>query len=63
MQIIPWNGKRISKPGCYSGIPIERYHSAQALCRSRRIINRSATLLVQVASAYVRPGWCREPEG
>jgi hypothetical protein len=27
-DIVPWDGKPIDKPGIYSGIPINRYHSA-----------------------------------
>ena len=28
MKIVPWDGKPISQPGCYSGISLEQYHSA-----------------------------------
>lgn len=28
INVIPWDGKPISKPGVYSGIPITRYHDA-----------------------------------
>lgn len=31
MKVTPWDGKPISAPGIYSGVPIETYHSA-AIC-------------------------------
>jgi hypothetical protein len=29
LQIVPWNKKPVAFPGIYSGIPIDRYHSAE----------------------------------
>ena len=32
LDVIPWNGKPITKPGFYSGVPMKVYHSGE-LCR------------------------------
>jgi len=36
MKITKWNGKPITKPGWYSGIPIETYHSA-GICDGKAV--------------------------
>ena len=30
MNVIPWDGKPISAPGCYSNLPIAKYHGGEA---------------------------------
>jgi PDDEXK-like domain of unknown function (DUF3799) len=49
MNVSKWNGRPISKPGWYSGIPLERYHG-QGIC------DRPA-----VSSTDLRTCWSRSP--
>jgi len=50
MKIIKWNGKPITKPGVYSGIPIERYHSGD-ICDGP-----------SVSSTDLRKCWFKSPK-
>lgn len=49
MQVTKWDGKPISRPGWYSGIPIERYHSA-SMCEG-----------LAVSSSDLRKAWAKSP--
>jgi PDDEXK-like domain of unknown function (DUF3799) len=49
MQVIKWNGRTISRPGWYSGIPLERYHAAN-LCSGP-----------SVSSSDLRTCWAKSP--
>ena len=49
MHVAEWNGEPISRPGWYSGISIERYHSAN-ICDG-----------IAVSSSDLRTCWLRSP--
>jgi len=49
MKVEKWSGKPISKPGWYSGIPIERYHSP-GICDGKA-----------VSSSDLRTCWMKSP--
>src|SRR5262245_17610617 len=61
MQIIKWNGKPIKNPGWYSGISIERYHSAN-LCSERSVSSTDLRTCWSKSPAHMFANWCENPE-
>ncbi|MGM4891225.1 PD-(D/E)XK nuclease-like domain-containing protein [Tardiphaga sp. 839_C3_N1_4] len=57
MKIIPWNGKPISQPGIYSGVPIDVYHGAD-LCDAPSI---SSSGLRKISNDSPAHYWCESP--
>lgn len=64
MNVIPWDGQKISKPGIYSGVPMDAYHGD--LCIGPSISSsglrtiEAKTPLHYFADSYLNPD--REPE-
>ena len=52
MKIVKWSGKPISKPGWYSGVPIETYHSA-GMCNGPAVSSSGPTLLLVTSPAHM----------
>jgi hypothetical protein len=57
MQIIKWDGKPISQPGIYSGVPIDVYHGA-SLCDAPSI---SSSGLRKISNDSPAHYWCESP--
>lgn len=57
MNILKWDGKPISKPGIYSGVPIDVYHGAN-LCDAPSI---SSSGLRKIANDSPAHYWCESP--
>jgi len=51
MNVIPWNGQPISKPGIYSGVPMAAYHSGR-LCVAPSISGGLRTILLRSPAHY-----------
>jgi hypothetical protein len=69
VQAIKWDGKTISKPGIYSGIPLEIYHS-QKICDDPSVSSTGLRRVLEVnggSPAHFYDEWsgnpnCAEPE-
>jgi hypothetical protein len=61
MKIIKWGGKPISKPGWYSGIPIERYHSA-GMCDGPAVSSTNLRTCWSKSAAHMYSEWCENPK-
>jgi hypothetical protein len=61
MAITPWNGKPISKPGWYSGIPIERYHSA-GICKGLAVSSTNLRTCWRKSPAHMFNEWAENPD-
>lgn len=57
MNITPFDGKVISQPGVYSGIPIETYHHNPFLCSGPSVSSSGLRQFIARPSLY----WCRSP--
>jgi PDDEXK-like uncharacterized protein DUF3799 len=55
MQSIPWDGKTITKPGIYRGIPLDAYHDPH-LCDA---ISISSSMLRNIISKSPRHAWTK----
>lgn len=55
-----WNGKPISKPGWYSGIPLEKYHSA-GICNGPAVSSSNLRRCVAKSPAHMYAQWCENP--
>jgi len=51
MNIIPWDGSPITRPGVYSGIPIDVYHSAEIMPPGVKCISSSGVRTAVLDSA------------
>ena len=61
MDIIKWNGKPISKPGWYSGISIEQYHSA-GICNGPAVSSSNLRTCWRKSPAHAFAEWCENPD-
>ena len=61
MKITPWNGKPISQPGWYSGIPIDRYHSA-GICNAFAVSSSDLRTCWAKSPAHMFSSWCENPK-
>ena len=57
MQAKPWNGKPIKMPGVYTGVPIERYHAADAAIEP----SISSSGLRKIFTASPKHYWAHSP--
>jgi len=60
MKIIKWSGKPISRPGIYSGIPIETYHSA-AICNGPAVSSTDLRTAWKKSMAHMFDQWVCNP--
>ena len=61
MDITPWNGKPISKPGWYSDIPIERYH-APNMCAGPSVSSSNLRTCWSQSAAHMYDAWAENPD-
>lgn len=61
MKVIPWNGKPIKKPGWYSGIPLERYHS-KGICDGLAVSSSNLRTCARRSLAHMHASWCENPK-
>jgi hypothetical protein len=61
MQVTKWSGKPISKPGWYSGIPIERYHSP-GMCDGPAVSSSNLRTCWSKSEAHMYHEWCEAPD-
>jgi hypothetical protein len=61
MEVTKWNGKPIKKPGWYSGIPIERYHSA-GMCDGPAVSSSNLRTCWMQSPAHMYDEWCENPD-
>jgi len=61
LKITKWGGKPISKPGWYSGIPIERYHSA-GMCDGPAVSSTNLRTCWSKSAAHMYSEWCENPK-
>ena len=60
MKITKWTGKPITKPGFYSGIPLERYHSAN-ICAGPAISSSDLRACWKHSPAKMFARWAENP--
>jgi hypothetical protein len=61
MQVRKWDGKPISEPGWYSGVPIERYHSA-GLCNAPAVSSSDLRTCWRLSPAHAHLYWAENPK-
>lgn len=61
MEVIKWNGRPISKPGWYSDIPIERYHSA-GMCVGPSVSSTNLRTCWSKSPAHMHAEWSENPD-
>jgi hypothetical protein len=61
MKVTKWNGEPISKPGWYSGIPIELYHSA-GICAGKAVSSSNLRTCWTKSPAHMFASWAENPE-
>ena len=61
MKVVKWNGKPISKPGWYSGIPIEKYHSA-GMCDGMSVSSSDLRTCWSKSPAHMFVRWAENPK-
>jgi hypothetical protein len=61
MNVIPWNGEPISKPGLYAGVSMERYHSGR-LCVGPSISSSGLRTIFSKSPAHFYDRWPLNPE-
>jgi len=59
--ITAWNGKPIKKPGWYSGISIDQYHSA-GICNGPAVSSSNLRTCWIKSPAHMFAQWCENPE-
>lgn len=60
VKSIEWDGRAITKPGCYSKIPLETYHSA-AICDGPSVSSSGLRVLFAESPAHFYQGWPGNP--
>jgi PDDEXK-like uncharacterized protein DUF3799 len=60
-QTIKWDGKPISKPGLYSGVPLERYHEAD-ICDGPSISSSGLRTIANESPAHFFAEWPGNPK-
>ena len=61
MNPIKWNGKPVTKPGWYSGIPIERYHS-KGMCDGPAVSSSDLRTCWLKSPAHMFARWAENPD-
>jgi hypothetical protein len=61
LTITPWDGQPISQPGWYSGIPIERYHSA-GICDGIAVSSTNLRTCWSESPRHMHHKWCENPK-
>jgi hypothetical protein len=61
LQTIKWDGKPISKPGMYSGISLEKYHSAE-ICDGPSISSSGLRKIFKKSPAHFFAEWVGNPK-
>ena len=61
MIITKWNGKPISKPGWYSDIPLDRYHSA-GICKGLAVSSTDLRTCWLKSPAHMHVSWAENPK-
>jgi hypothetical protein len=61
MQVIPWDHKRIERPGWYSGIPLELYHSAD-ICAGLAVSSSDLRACWSKSPAHMYLNWAENPK-
>jgi len=61
MIITKWNGKPITKPGWYSGIPIDRYHS-RGICKGLAVSSTDLRTCWSKSAAHMFSTWVENPK-
>lgn len=61
MNVIAWNGQPISEPGWFSGIPIERYHSA-GMCDGPAVSSSDLRTCWLQSPAHTFLRWSENPK-
>ena len=61
MKVQDWNGEPISQPGWYSGIPIERYHSA-GMCDGYAVSSSDLRTCWHKSPAHMFCRWAENPK-
>jgi len=61
MKAIKWNGSQITKPGWYSGIPLEIYHSPK-ICDGYAVSSSDLRTCWRQSPAHMRAKWAENPQ-
>jgi PDDEXK-like domain of unknown function (DUF3799) len=61
MQVTTWNGRPITRPGWYSGVPIERYHSA-GICAGKAVSSSDLRACWSRSPRHMFETWCENPK-
>jgi len=61
MNIIQWDGKKISKPGFYSGVPLKDYHSGN-LCVGPSVSSSGLRTILAKSEAHFWDQWPLNPK-
>ena len=61
MDIIKWDGKPITKPGWYSGIPLERYHGPN-MCAGKAVSSSNLRTCWAKSPAHMYDSWAENPD-
>ena len=61
MQIVKWNGKPISKPGWYSGVSLDTYHSA-GICSGPAVSSTDLRTAWSKSPAHMYLHWAENPK-
>ena len=61
MKVTKWNGKPITKPGWYSDMPLEAYHS-RGICGSYAVSSSNLRTCWAKSPAHMYSQWCENPK-
>ncbi len=61
MKTIPWDGETITKPGLYSGIPLETYHAAN-ICDGPSLSSSGMRTIFNESPAHFYAHWRGNPD-
>jgi hypothetical protein len=61
VNVTKWNGRKITKPGWYSGIPIEKYHSA-GICDGPAVSSSDLRTCWRKSPAHMHAQWAENEE-
>jgi hypothetical protein len=62
LDITPWNGKPISKPGFYSGVPLSAYHSGKLCDGAPTLTSSGLRTIFMESEAHFYDGWPLNPD-
>ena len=61
VKVVKWNGKQITKPGWYSGMPLEVYHSKD-ICSGPAVSSSNLRTCWAKSPAHMFSQWCENPK-